>query len=87
MEDLGSAISTIISAVAQLERDIIAERVRAGRRRAKKQGNKLGRPALSVDTDQIRQLRSEGLSLRAIERQIGISHTKIAQLLKTLEMP
>jgi len=40
---LGSAIFTIISAVAQLERDIIAERVKAGLRRAKENGKKLGR--------------------------------------------
>ncbi len=41
---LGSAIFTIISAVAQLERDIIAERVTAGPRRARENGKKLGRP-------------------------------------------
>ena len=41
---LGSAIFTIISAVAQLERDIIAERVRAGLRRAVERGKRLGRP-------------------------------------------
>jgi len=41
---LGGAIFTIISAVAQLERDIIAERVKAGLRRAQEQGKKLGRP-------------------------------------------
>ncbi len=40
---LGSAIFTIISAVAQLERDIIAERVKAGLRRAKDRGKRLGR--------------------------------------------
>lgn len=41
---LGGAIFTIISAVAQLERDIIAERVRAGLRRARERGKRLGRP-------------------------------------------
>ena len=46
---LGSAIFTIISAVAQLERDIIAERVKAGLRRARENGKKLGRPAAKID--------------------------------------
>ena len=41
---LGGAIFTIISAVAQLERDIIAERVKAGLRRARESGKQLGRP-------------------------------------------
>ncbi len=56
---LGSAIFTIISAVAQLERDIIAERVKAGLRRAKEDGKKLGRPKASVDVEKIHWLRSK----------------------------
>jgi len=79
---LGSAIFTIISAVAQLERDIIAERVKAGLRRARENGKKLGRPRASVDTEKIYWLRSKGLSLRAIAQHTGISHTKVAKFLK-----
>ncbi len=41
---LGGVIFTIISAVAQLERDIIAERVKAGLRRSRERGKRLGRP-------------------------------------------
>ncbi len=78
---LGSAIFTIISAVAQLERDIIAERVRAGLRRAKENGKRLGRPVLEIDLDEIHKLRAKGLSYRAIAKKIRISHTKVAQLL------
>jgi len=80
---LGSAIFTIISAVAQLERDIIAERVKAGLRRAKENGKKLGRPKLSVDPQQLRGLRSEGLSLRAIAKVTGISRTTVSQILQS----
>jgi len=79
---LGSAIFTIISAVAQLERDIIAERVKAGLRRAKENGKKLGRPKAAVDIEEVLRLREDGLSVRAISKKVGISHTKIAQLLK-----
>jgi len=61
---LGSAIFTIISAVAQLERDIIAERVKAGLRRAKENGKKLGRPNILVDLRYIQRLRSEGMTLK-----------------------
>ena len=74
---LGSAIFTIISAVAQLERDIIAERVKAGLRRAKENGKKLGRPRASVDVEKVRELRSEGLSYRAIAKRFGVSHPTI----------
>jgi len=78
---LGSAIFTIISAVAQLERDIIAERVKAGLRRAKENGKKLGRPRVSVDTEKIHWLRSKGLSLRAIAKETGVSRTTVSDLL------
>ncbi len=78
---LGSAIFTIISAVAQLERDIIAERVKAGLRKAKENGKKLGRPMLSVDVEKVLQMRSEGLSLRQIARLVGISHTRVGQII------
>ena len=78
---LGSAIFTIISAVAQLERDIIAERVKAGLRRAKENGKKLGRPRVQVDLEKVQTLRSQGLSLRAIARETGISRTTVSDLL------
>jgi len=80
---LGSAIFTIISAVAQLERDIIAERVKAGLRRARENGKKLGRPKASVDTEKIQKLRSKGLSLRAIAKETGISRTTVSDLLSS----
>jgi len=80
---LGSAIFTIISAVAQLERDIIAERVKAGLRRAKENGKKLGRPRATVDTEKIHWLRSKGLSLRAIAKETGVSRTTVSDVLSS----
>ena len=70
-----------VSAVAQLERDIIAERVKAGLRRARSRGKRLGRPEVQLDAQKARSMRSEGLSLRAIAKGLGVSHTKVAQLL------
>ena len=79
---LGSAIFTIISAMSSLERDIIAERVKAGLRRARQNGKRLGRPRASVDPAMVQKMRTEGLSLRQVARRVGVSHTKVAQLLK-----
>ncbi len=78
---LGSAIFTIISAVAQLERDIIAERVKAGLRRAKENGSKLGRPRVNVDPNKVRELRLLGLSLRTIAQELSVSRMTIARVL------
>src|SRR6267154_4151272 len=59
---LGQALFTIVSAVAQLERELIRERVTAGIRNARANGKKLGRPKTSVDREQVLQLRQQGQS-------------------------
>ncbi len=52
---LGQALFTIVSAVAQLERDLIRERVKAGLRNAKLKGRTLGRPRRIVSSDEMQQ--------------------------------
>jgi len=81
---LGGAIFTIISAVAQLERDIIAERVKAGLRRAVENGKQLGRPSVVVDKEEVHRLRSQGHSLRNIAERLGISRTTVSVILREL---
>src|SRR5262249_14621670 len=61
---MGRMVFTIISAVAELERSLIRERVIMGLERAKKQGRTLGRPKTIVDREKVRKMRSEGYSLR-----------------------
>jgi len=79
---LGSAIFTIISAVAQLERDIIAERVKMGLRRAKENGKRLGRPqGTSLDIEAANRLRREGMGLRQIAEKLGSSKSTVARVL------
>lgn len=75
---LGAAIFTIISAVAQLERDIISERVKSGLRKAKQNGKTLGRPrGTSVDVGLAQKLRREGLSMERIATQMNTSPASI----------
>ena len=59
---LGQALFTIVSAVAQLERDLIRERVKAGLRVAKAKGVVLGRPRVAVDARAVVRLRAQGHS-------------------------
>src|ERR1039457_5285877 len=63
---LGQALFTIVSAVAQLERDLIRERVNAGIRHARANGKKLGRPKSGVELERILELKALGQSLREI---------------------
>jgi DNA invertase Pin-like site-specific DNA recombinase len=78
---MGKMVFTVIGAVAELERSLIRERVVMGLNRAKAQGKRLGRPKAIVDIGAIFRLKAEGLSLRAIAKQSGISHTAVAALL------
>src|ERR1700751_5530690 len=71
---LGQALFTIVSAVAQLERDLIRERVSAGIRPARAKGKEFGRPRRVVNQDELRRLRLEGASLRQIAATLGVGY-------------
>ena len=80
---LGQALFTIVSAVAQLERELIRERVSAGIRNARANGKKLGRPKTSVDRAQVMQFREQGQSLQQIATNLGIGYGTVRSLLQT----
>jgi DNA invertase Pin-like site-specific DNA recombinase len=69
----GKMVFTVLGAVAELERSLIVERVRAGLRNARAKGKTLGRPRVAVDTGRIASLRSQGFSWPRIARELGIS--------------
>jgi DNA invertase Pin-like site-specific DNA recombinase len=69
----GKMVFTVLGAVAELERSLIVERVKAGLRNARAKGKRLGRPREIVDTAKIGKLRAQGRSWRKIARQLGIS--------------
>jgi len=71
---LGQALFTIVSAVAQLERDLIRERVSAGIRNARAKGKQFGRPRRIVNRDEVIRLRAEGASLRQIAAKLGVGY-------------
>jgi DNA invertase Pin-like site-specific DNA recombinase len=68
----GKMVFTVLGAVAELERSLIVERVRAGLRNARAKGKRLGRPRVTVDTVKIAALRSQGLSWAKIGEALGL---------------
>jgi DNA invertase Pin-like site-specific DNA recombinase len=78
---LGRAIVVIIGAVAELERNLIIERVRAGMRRAKLEGRHIGRKPLDLDRAAICRDRCRGQSLRQIARCHRISTATVQRVL------
>ena len=69
----GKMVFTVLGAVAELERSLIAERVRAGLRNARAKGTRLGRPRVLVDAAKIATLRAQGRSWGEIVAETGIS--------------
>ncbi len=68
----GKMVFTVLGAVAELERSLIVERVKAGLRNARAKGKRLGRPKKPVDPLRIARLRQTGLSWAAIAKQLGV---------------
>jgi len=68
----GKMVFTVLGAVAELERSLIVERVKAGLRNARAKGKRLGRPPKDLDKGTIATLRREGLGWRAIAKQLGV---------------
>ena len=67
----GKMVFTVLGAVAELERSLIVERVKAGLRNARAKGKKLGRPSKGVDAATVARLRGQGITWRVIAEQLG----------------
>jgi DNA invertase Pin-like site-specific DNA recombinase len=68
----GKMVFTVLGAVAELERSLIVERVRAGLRNAKAKGKSLGRPRVFVDAEKVAELRAMGRSWPQIAREMHV---------------
>ena len=79
---LGRAIVVIIGAIAELERNLIVERVRAGMRRARLEGTHIGRNPLTLDHEAIHRERCQGQSLRQIAKGHRISTATVQRVLQ-----
>jgi DNA invertase Pin-like site-specific DNA recombinase len=80
----GRLLFHVLASVAEFERDLIRDRVHAGLRRARAQGVKLGRPRVAVDLGRAVSMRSEGKSMRAIARALGVSAMAVNRALADL---
>jgi DNA invertase Pin-like site-specific DNA recombinase len=70
---MGKMVFTVLGAVAELERSLIVERVKAGLRNARAKGKRLGRPRVIVNVSRIVLLRGQGRSWAQITAETGIS--------------
>jgi DNA invertase Pin-like site-specific DNA recombinase len=79
---LGRAVVVIIGAIAELERNLIIERVRAGMRRARLEGRHIGRKRLELDRNAILRDRQQGQSLGQLAKSYRVSRATIHRVLR-----
>lgn len=81
---LGRAMVVIVGAIAELERNLIVERVKAGMRRAKLDGRQIGRSRLHMNREQIVHDRRSGMSLTQVAKKHGISRASVCRVMKVV---
>ena len=77
----GQLLFHVVGAVAQFERDLIVERIRAGLAHARAMGKHIGRPRAKVDVDSVQRLRQEGKSLRGIAKALNVPVSRVRRAL------
>ena len=84
---LGAAMFSIVAAIAQLEKDIIRERVMAGLNRARAEGRVLGRPRVEVAPERVAEVYASCQSVRATAATLKVSASTVQRLLKSIRLP
>ena len=82
---LGRAMVVIVGAIAELERSLIVERVKAGMRRAKLEGRRIGRAPLDIDRAQVVVDRRSGMSLTEVAKKHRVSRGTVCRLVNESE--
>lgn len=79
----GKLVFHVVGSVAEFERDIIRERVRAGLANARRNGKRLGRPSILANVSpKIHTLKGKGLSNRVIAKKLGVGEATVRRALK-----
>jgi len=79
---VGKMVFTFLGAVAEFERSLIIERVRAGVAKAKADGVHCGRPRREIDTRAARILLDQGNALRDVAKMLGLPRTSLRRRLE-----
>jgi DNA invertase Pin-like site-specific DNA recombinase len=78
---MGKMIFVVVAAIAEFERDIIRERVKAGVHRAQAEGKHCGRPRKQIDLRAARELLGNGHSVRQVSEMLGIPRSSLRRKL------
>lgn len=80
----GKAMGQMMLLMAELERNLISERTKKSLQRLKAEGRKLGPPRRYTEeqVNQVKVLRSQGLTVRVIAKQVGLSRSYVGKIIK-----
>jgi putative DNA-invertase from lambdoid prophage Rac len=83
----GKMIMTVISAMAEFERDLLIERTQSGLARAKSQGKSLGRPRSlgATQINLVQQRLAEGETIAGLAREFGTSRQSIMRIRQSIQ--
>ena len=76
---MGRLFITLISSIAELEADLIKERIRAGMRRRRLDGLPVGRQPLDIDHDAVVADRLAGMSLTNVGQKYSVSRASVVR--------
>ncbi len=81
----GELLFHIMAGIAQFEKQLLSERVRAGLAAARKRGQVLGRPNVAVDVQRALRLHSEGRSWRTVAKVLNVDKTTLRRAIRAIE--
>jgi DNA invertase Pin-like site-specific DNA recombinase len=79
---MGRMFLTVVGSIAELERSLIVERIKAGMRRARIEGQRLGRAPLNIDHDSLVRDRLAGMSLTNVARKYRVSRASAVRFVR-----
>jgi DNA invertase Pin-like site-specific DNA recombinase len=79
---MGRMFLTMVGSIAELERSLIVERIKAGMRRARLEGQRLGRAPLDIDRDALVRDRLAGMSLSTVSKKYGVSRASVVRFVR-----
>jgi len=79
---MGRMFITLVGSIAELERSLIVERIKAGMRRARMEGQRLGRAPLDIDHDALVRDRLAGMSLTNVSRKYRVSRASVVRFVR-----
>jgi len=82
---MGRLFVTLIGGIAELERSLIAERIRQGMHRAKLEGQRLGRVPLDIDHASLVRDRLSGMSLTKCSKKYGVSRASVIRFVRDFQ--